>query len=179
VKVVPFTVLVDTAETAPYTFQGLRGRYKDKYQPLHVETKWQCLGRVPDSLGDYSIEGMVGRVHVERKSLEDVQSTVLGWTTKYERDEGLPGRRDKFKKELENLEKIEAPLVVIEATLEECLETMPQWGKKTSKLNAEGFNQSILAFLQDYKVNLLFAGSRRLAEVCTFRFLERFWNKHK
>ena len=59
-----------------------------------MEKRWQSLGRYPHSLGDYSIDGFEGRVHVERKSLQDVQATVLGWDSEYQRREDLPGRRE-------------------------------------------------------------------------------------
>jgi hypothetical protein len=178
-KTVPYTILIDTAETHPFTFENIRGKSRDQYEMLHIPTKWQCLGRHPNSIGDYSIEGMEDRIAVERKSMEDVQATVLGWDTPTETLEGLLGRRKRFEKELENLEKLECRLVVVEANLDDCLRHMPSWGKKSSKLNAETFNGTLVAYMSDRQVNWCFAGSRRLAEIFTFRFLDRFWRKHK
>jgi hypothetical protein len=178
---VPFTILIDTAETHPFEFlniHGFKGR-PNWSEELIVSTKWQCLGRYPNSLGDYAIEGMESRCHIERKSVEDAQSTVLGWESQHERNEELSGLRDRFEKELENLEKVEAALVVVEGSLGHCLETMPEWGDKDSALNAKIFYRSVLAYMQDYRVNWLFADGRRLAEIATYRFLERFWKRHQ
>ena len=179
--IVPFTILIDTAETHPFEFQnihGFKGR-PNAAEQLIVSTRWQSLGRHPHSLGDYAIEGMEGRCHIERKSVEDAQATILGWESHKERNEALPGRRDRFEKELENLEKIEAALIVVEGSLGTCLATMPEWGNKDSALNAKIFYRSVLAYMQDCKVNWLFADSRRLAEIATYRFLERFWKRHQ
>lgn len=175
--VVPFVILVDTAESQPFTFDGLRADANKDSRPLVVRTRWQLLGRYPHSLGDYSIDGLEGRVHVERKSLEDAQGTVLGWDSEYDRRNELPGRRERFEKELDNLSKVDAAMVVVEATLGDCLRYMPGWGKKSAALNAKIFMRSVLAYQQDYRVPWCFCDGRRLAEIATFRFLERFWRK--
>lgn len=175
----PFTVLVDSAESQPFTFDGLRCDADKEGRPLYVPTRRCCLGRHPDSKGDYSIEGYSDRIGVERKSKEDCWGTVLGWETDYQRERNIPGRRDRFKKELENLSKLDAAMVVVEASFEELLADMPEWGTKPKKHNAKIFLRSIVAFQQDYKVPWLFAGSRRLAEVSAFRFLERWWMKER
>lgn len=176
---VKFTVLIDSAETMPFTFTGITGDAKHDYRKLIVPTRFCSLGRYPNSKGDYSIEGYSDQIGVERKSLEDVQATVLGWDTEYERKEELAGRREKFECELANLAKLESPLVVVEATFNECLRQMKQWGEKSPEENAKNFHRSILAFCQDYKVPWLFFDSRRHAEVATFRFLYRFWDKRR
>ena len=121
---------------------------------------------------------MEGRCHVERKSVDDAQSTVLGWESQHERNEELLGRRNRFEKELENLEKIEAALIIVEGSIGDCLTLMPEWGDKSSELNAKIFYRSILAYMQDYRVNWMFADGRRLAEIATYRFLERFWKRY-
>lgn len=177
--VIPYTIAVDTAETQPYTFEDLKADANKQYRPLVIQCKWQCLGRHPHSLGDYSIVGMEGRVHVERKSVEDAQGTVLGWSPKSDREEERPGRRDRFEKELENLEKVECAIVVVEGNIDHIMEVMPSWGEKSSELNAKIWFRSVLAYMQDYRVNWLFCNGRRLAEISTFRFLDRFWRKHQ
>lgn len=175
----PFTVLVDTAETMPFEFTGLHADAVKLDRPLIVRTKWQCLGRHPHGLGDYAIEGFEGRCHVERKSMEDAQGTVLGWDSESDRQKGNLGRRQRFECELANLAKIEAAMVVVEATIGECLRTMPEWGKKDKTLNAKIFFRSVLAYQQDYRVPWMFCDGRRVAEQATYRFLERFWRHHK
>lgn len=176
--IVPFTILVDSAESQQFTFTGFRADANKDGRPLIVPTKWQPLGRHPHSLGDYSIEGMAGRVAVERKSMEDAWGTILGWPSKHEQQHELGSRRQRFEKELDNLAKIDAALVVVEATMSDCLRLMPAHGVKSRALNAKIFYRSVIAYLQDYRVPWLFCDSRRMAEVATYRFLVRFWEKH-
>jgi len=176
-KICPFTILVDTAETQPFTFQGLRADSDKANRPLYVKCRYSCLGRFPHSLGDYTIEGLGNQLAIERKSMEDAQSTVLGWESKQQRDKDLPGRRERFKKELQNLSRLNAAMVVVEATFGDCLRLMPEWGKKPAEHNRKIFFRSVLAWQQDYKVPWLFCDGRRLAEIAAFRFLQRFWDK--
>lgn len=175
----PFTVLIDTNESQPWTFQNLRADAKDELRPLVVPTRYESLGRHPHALGDYSAEGLVGVAHVERKSLEDCQGTVLGWETEHERRKHLAGRRERFEKELENLSKIPYGIVIVEAEFAECLKTMPSWGKKSREQNAKIFARSVQAYMADYKTPWLFCDGRRLAEQCCYRWLFRAWRKER
>lgn len=179
----PFTVLIDTQEGQPFSFHGLQADADKEHRPLVVPVRWLCLGRHPHSKGDYSIEGLQERIGVERKSREDCWGTVLGWETQTEKKlrdknatEATP-RRERFKRELENLAKLDAALVVVEASLEDCLTNVPEWGSKPAHENRKIFNRSILSMMQDFHVPWLFCDSRRLAEIETFRYLERFWRK--
>lgn len=177
----PFTILVDTAEQQPYTFEGFhadadRGNAEIIMQPgLNIARR--CLGRHPLSLGDYSIDGYEGRCHVERKSIEDAHGTFLGWSG----DASDFGRRQRFEQELANLSNCECSAVVVECSFGELLEQAPEYdnGKKTAELNRKILNRTIIAWQQDYAVKWLFCDGRRMAELVTFRFLERFYEKHK
>lgn len=173
----PFTIIVDTAEAHPYTFQGLRSDAADDSRPLIVPTESRSLGRFPDSLGDYSIEAPgiagVGRCHVERKSMEDAHSTILGWAKKGDDI----GRRDRFERELAALSEMEAGLVVVECELQDLIRLAPQHGRRSAAQNAKTLHRSILAWMQDYSVPWLFCGDRRVAEKSTFRWLERWYRK--
>lgn len=168
-KACPFTILVDTAEQQPYTFQGLRADADQDYEEFIVSTIPKCLGRYPNSLGDYSIVGGEKRCHVERKSKEDFHSTVLGFTE---------GNHDRFRSELENLSKLEAPLLVIECVLDELLADAPEHGKKPKQQNAKILDRSVLAFMMDYRVPIYWASSRQAAMHYTFRWFYRFWEKN-
>ena len=167
--VCPFVILVDSAEQSPFDFRGMRSDAKQGYRPFLVETRWQSLGRHPNQLGDYSIEGCVGECHVERKSVADCQSTILGWS----------GSRNRFEQELANLSQIHAPLVVVEGSLLTVLATSNSHRKSTHRVIAKQLMRSIIAFQQDYHVPWLFCDTRRLAEIATFRFLERYWRKRQ
>jgi hypothetical protein len=174
----PFTIITDTAEQQPFTFQGIYADSDRANRLLLVRSGVnlikQALGRHPHSLGDYSIEGFVGRCHIERKSMEDCWGTILAFGKG--EDEG---RRDRFEQELANLSNIEAGLVVVECSLQTLIDNTPATGKKTAKCNQKTLNRSIIAYTQDYSVKWLFCDSRRLAELETFRWMERFYEKHR
>lgn len=165
--VMPFTVYVDTAEQEPFGFLGLRADAADGRRPLIVPTEPRCLGRHPDSLGDYSLSTGLGRCHVERKSMADAHGTILGWD----------GRRERFESELENLSRIEAGLVVVECSFGELLAEAPAWGRTSAEANRKSLFRSVVALQQDHRVAWQFCDSRPLAERATFRWLERWHRK--
>jgi ERCC4-type nuclease len=78
------TILIDTREQRPYTFSAA------------IPTRRTRL-----FYGDYSLEGMVGRVAIERKSLGDWVSTITH-------------SRARFTRELEKLSTFEWAYVVVE-----------------------------------------------------------------
>jgi len=162
-----FTILIDSAEQHPFEFENLRADADNQYRPLIVPTRWQCLGRHPDQLGDYSVDGLIGRVHVERKSIEDLQNTLLDWG----------GARERLEQELRNLSRVDAAMVVVEGSLGEVLATKNPHRKQPHSLVAKQLNRSILALLQDYRVPFLFCDSRDMAMRETFLFLRRGWQK--
>jgi DNA excision repair protein ERCC-4 len=176
----PFTIIVDTAEQHPFTFAGIHADSDRKNRLLRfvpgVNVIRQCLGRHPHSLGDYSIEGFVGRVHVERKSMDDAHSTLLGWS-----GDGDVNRRERFECELRNLSNVECAAVVVECSFGQLVDQAPEYdqGKKTRACNAKILERSVIAYQQDYGVPWIFCDDRRSAEVVTFCFLNRFWQKHK
>lgn len=193
----PFTILIDSAESQPWTFDGLFADADKDDAPLYVPTRWQCLGRHPDSQGDYSIDGLVGQVAIERKSMDDCISTVLGWDSRYQVEKGLNGRRERFKRELENLAAMRSAIVVVEAPLERCMKRMPgsdgldynadawegsneQRGVKTVRENRKIFFRSVVSWQERYRVNWMFCADRRAAEIFAFRWLEKcfqHWGK--
>lgn len=165
-----FSIIVDTAEQHAFTFTGLKSDADKKYTSLAVDIIRQSLGRHPDSLGDYSLAGGIGRCHIERKSMEDAQSTILGFND---------GHRARFECELANLSQIESPLVVVECSLAGLIANAPQYGKKTAQQNAKILFRSVLAYQQDFpKVPWLFCDSRELAEQASYWFLHRWWEKN-
>jgi hypothetical protein len=175
--VAPFTVLVDTAESQPFTFDGLKADADKDYRPLVVRTKFQCLGRYPHSRGDYSLEGLEEFVGIERKSLEDIQGTVLGWPSKLDQEKGLDGRQERFKKELENLTKLTIGAVVIEAHRIDCCAAMPEHGKKSIAENRKLFNRITLGMQLDFRVPWYWCDGRFDAECTTYRLLARAYRK--
>ena len=163
----PFTVLIDSAEQDPFGFQGLSTDADRGNRPLIVPTEWRSLGRHPDSRGDYSIDGFQERIGVERKSQSDAHGTFLGWKN---------DRRERFESELENLSQIDRGYVVIESSFGELIRAAPEWGKRTAQQNQKAIFRSVLSWQNKWpKVNWLFCDDRRLAEVTTFRVLEKYW----
>ena len=174
---VPFTVLIDSQEKDPFAFTALKGDSKEKFRPLFVPTKYQCLGRHPNSKGDYSLEGFEEQIGYERKSMEDIQGTVLGWPSKYDQANQLTSRQDRFRKELENLAKLDFGAVFIEATFEECLQYMPAHGVKTIAENQKSFARIVDGMAFDYRVPWFWCWSRRACECRMYRMLARAYRK--
>ena len=176
---VPFTILVDSAEQQSWRFTGLKADARQNYRPLMVTTAWRCLGRHPNSLGDYSIEGFQDRVAIERKSVDDCRGTVLGWPKKEKDGTTIQGasRRERFESELTNLAKIHASVVIVEGSLYDVCCGLPEevFGAKPREVVAKILFRSILAFQMDYKVPWIFCETARMAESAAFRWLERYY----
>jgi hypothetical protein len=179
----PFTIVVDTAEKEghAWTFRQIRTD-ADKDNAIFVtHLEHGCLGRHPYSLGDYTIVGGYKRVAIERKSKEDAWGTILGWPTGYEQDRGLPGRRDRFERELENLNQLESACVIVEATLGTCVHELIdiERGVKPGWQNSKIFFRSVLSYQQRFpRVQWMFLDDARMAEVAAFRWFYRFWEKN-
>lgn len=173
----PWRVVIDTAEQQPYTFANLSADADRQNRPIAVETVTRCLGRYPHSLGDYSLEAVDGSYHdpaawcyVERKSLEDFQATILGY----------PERRARFESELANLQAVilggGQAKVVVEADLEEMI--YPVIPVRNQRHATKNLHRSWVRLEGRFGNLITPCGSRRLAEITTFRFLESFW-KHR
>lgn len=174
----PFVVLIDSNEGSPFSFENIVSDAASGHRVIQVEKRWCSLGRWPVSFGDYSIEGCIGRVGIERKSMEDVWGTILGWESHFQKDHGLPSRRQRFIDELRNLNAIESAAVIVEASFGQCCVQMPAWGRKTQADNVKIFHRSIISFMQQFpRVQWIFCDTRRMAEVTTFRWLHRFWKE--
>lgn len=177
--ILPFTIIVDSMEQHPWTFSGIR---PDKNQiPLdlaklvreglvngedicyQVPQKRSAIGV---GKGDYTIANTEGIVHIERKSMEDAHSTILGWGE----------RRERFIRELEFLACVDTSAVIVECGMGEMLSCAPQWGRRSAEENRKILFRQVLAWQQDYRVPWLFCESRRMAEIACFRLLMRAWS---
>jgi len=149
----PFTVLVDTREQRPYTFEGLRANADQGHALIHVPTVRGTL-----HTGDYSIKGLGEVVVVERKSKEDLYASV--------------GRRENFEDRMRRLcLEHSVAAVVVEAQLDELLSDPP----RHSSLHPKALNRTILSWMVRWpRVHWLLCPGRVVAEAMTFRFLERF-----
>lgn len=177
---VPFTILIDSMEQQPFGFVDIAadvsetpndlkkmvdsGEIDQADITLAVPTKFQALGVAK---GDYSIEGWKGFANVERKSMADAHSTILGWGD----------HRERFERELKTLAAIDCSAVVVECSFGELLGRAPSRGKKSEAENRKILHRQVLSWQQQYRVPWVFCDSRRLAEITTFRILQHFWKK--
>lgn len=111
--------------------------------------------------GDYSIVGLESRVAVERKEKSD------GWSS-------ISGDRERFQRCFERLADLDRALVVIECSLEEFCKR-PEFVEKTTAGSAVG---TYLSWMCQYRVPVVWAGSKEYAERVTLRFLYSYW-KHR
>lgn len=149
----PFTVAIDSREQRPYSFKGLLSDARQGRRPLVVQTATVAL-----SQGDYSIVGCETEIAIERKSLADLYHT-------------LGQERERFQRELERLNSLRWAAVVVESDWAEVL--APQ---ERSRLLPKSVYRSILAWSQRFPgAHWFLLPGRRLAEITTFRLLERWW----
>lgn len=145
-------VIIDTREQLPYTFERLNCDKADGGGVATIPTVRERL-----DAGDYSLSGFERKVAVERKSLADLYHT-------------LGQGRERFERELLRLSHYQFAAVVVEATWPQAL-VPPPW----TQLRPKTVFRSINAWKQRWpNVHWDFLGDRRLAEVHTFRTLERF-----
>lgn len=146
----------DTREQSVYAFEGIGWDASDGGGPGKTLTIETVRGTLKS--GDYSLVGYESRVAVERKSLADLYGT-------------LGQGRDRFERELVRLSAMEFAAVVVEATWPEVCAEPPDHTKLPPKI----VFRSVVAWSVRYPtVHWIPAGPRRLAEITTFRLLERF-----
>jgi len=164
----PFTILVDTMEKQPWTFREVPGE-KGKGRTI-VKTEWQSLGK---GYGDYTIKGSESkncrwRLSIERKSLTDLYSTILG-------------RRRQFLNELVNLNEMEYAAVIVESELQRVYKFVPQhWKEQELSVETQlGRQRSVIGSIQAWQLRFPVVRwwflPRKSAEVWAYRLLHRFW----
>lgn len=154
----PRAIVVDTREQLPFSFGGLRADVSygaGNSATLIIELVTGTL-----AAGDYSLWGFTDQVAIERKSIADLFGT-------------LSQGRDRFVRELERMQDtLQFAAVVVEADWSEILNRPPLYSELPPKI----VHRSVLAWQQRYpRVHWWMMPDRRLAEVTTFRILERFW----
>ena len=158
----PFIVLVDKQEQQPFTFQGLRSDADQGHRPLIVPVRISSLG---PTHGDYSIEGMEGQAHVERKGLGDALGTFLA-----KQDRG-----ERWLRTLEFLAGIPTAAVVIESSFGQMIASVQARGSRPKPDLQKTLHRQVLAWEQDYRVPFIFCDTRRLAELTTLSILRRHY----
>ena len=159
----PFTVLVDSREQLPYEFRGLKADAREHHRPLIVNWEW-----APLKSGDYSIQGMEDLVAIERKTWGDLYHSCT-W------------ERERFEEEHRRLAELMYAAVVFEVDLHRLVTQRPVWhrpdGPMEAKVAPKMIYATALAWSIRYGVHWWPVGSRRLAEITTFRLLEKFWKE--
>lgn len=150
----PFTVIIDTREQMSFSFMGMNVVKGQTRHPLLVKTASMTLAS-----GDYSILGYSDKISIERKSLEDLYST-------------LTHGRERFERELTRLQEMQFSVVIVEASLETIISRPPP----NTRVVPKSIYSSIIAYQQRFqRTHWVLCDSRRLAEKTAFRILERYW----
>jgi ERCC4-type nuclease len=153
----PFTVIIDTREHVhPYKFLGFHAGAEHQYRPLKVATEWKAL-----KSGDYSIAGYEDRIAIERKTLADFYNSV-------------GQERNRFERECQRLAEMEYAAVVIEASWKQVIKQPPSYTKLKPIIP---FRTHLSWEIRYPKLHFKAMEDRELAEVTTFRLLEKFWNE--
>lgn len=138
----------------PFSFMGMNIGKGQTRHPLLVKTTSMTL-----ESGDYSILGHSDKISIERKSLEDLYST-------------LTHGRERFERELTRLQEMQFSAVIVEASLETIISRPPP----NTRVVPKSIYSSIIAYQQRYqRTHWVLCDSRRLAEKTAFRILERYW----
>jgi len=125
----PVRIIIDTREQEWYSFDPRRAVVVRRALPA----------------GDYSVEGLEGRVAVERKSLDDFVSTVIH-------------SRERFREELRRLGGYRAACVVVEAGLDAIVEKRYRGGAHPNAVLG-----SALSIILDFGVPVFFCSNRQIA----------------
>jgi hypothetical protein len=158
----PFVIVVDTAEQLPFSFANLHADAAQLHRPLVVRLLRRHIPIASTRLSiDYSIDGFEHQVGIERKSHEDFCNTLAG------------RHRDRFEKKLIIInESFQHFTVVVEAEWSTILYQPPDFSSVVPKT----LFRTVVAWQQRYqRVHWLFLPNRRLAEMATYRVLERWW----
>lgn len=154
----PAIVAIDTREQLPFAFTDLRADADQDNRPLQIHTVRATLKQ-----GDYSLVGHEHAIALERKSIDDLYGTIGGGD-----------RRERFVRELERLAGYLVAGVIVEASWHEILTEPPPH----TQVKPKTIYRSILAWSQRYpRIHWWMMGTRRLAEVTTFRILDRYYRE--
>lgn len=169
IDVCPFKVVIDSNESAPFPFMGIKSReHKDRdlviecvrkplwnFEPRDIEIKGG-VHRV--GFADYSIEGYERAIAIERKSIPDLFGT-------------LGSRRERFEAEIRRLsEDCEFACVIVEGDWPQIM-TWRGHGPDPKSIHG-----TINAWRQRYRgCHWELCPTRAFAERQAFRILERFW----
>lgn len=153
--IAPFGIVKDTQERAAGYHFRLSEMVKGQLCPLVVPITVRKM-----QTGDYSIDGYEEQVVVERKEFSDLYKSMTS-------------DRERFEREYLRMAAIIADggqaCVVVEATYEQALFEPPTGAKP------QAIESTWLSWWNKYRVPLVWAGPKDLAERFTYRFLLWWW----
>lgn len=170
----PFTVVIDTNEGAPFTFQNLNTRAKHPKSPLIVtfdqdeDTYPVYVDTVDRALwnqggADYTIDGLEKEIQIETKhSVHDLFASC--------------GRRRKnFEAEIAGLNRtVKYSLVLVTATWRQIID-----GVEQSEMHPNSVINTIIGWQMRYPfVHWIIVPTRELAELTCFQTLEMMHRKY-
>lgn len=147
-----FTVVVDSREQLPYTFEGITAGGKRIVVPVERGTL---------ASGDYSIKGFENVMTIERKSVSDFYGSI---TT----------GRARLEAEFQRMEAMTFSAIVVEGRLDSVLEP----GFHGRRVSPQAIRATVASWSVKYKTRWFFAPSRDQAERLTFELLEKFHRYH-
>lgn len=156
--VCPFSVLQDTREQAPWSFNG-----------IVIEKRLWIIRRVVGTLatGDYTIEGCKDRLCIERKSEADLIGSVTAGNAR-------------FRREHERMQAVVAAggfaCVIVEGSLAAICDELDQEAGR--RVTSESILGAVASWPRRYGVHWLFAGDRRRAELLAFKVMLKWWKEH-
>jgi DNA excision repair protein ERCC-4 len=158
----PFTIVVDSREQKPWTFQNIKADARQHHRPVRVPRQWGTLRS-----GDYSILGMEDSIAIERKSLADLFNSV-------------GSGHARFRREHERLAALRFAAVVVEGSWADVFFKPPGYSRIKPKI----IFRTVAKWTVVYGVHWHLVGgrnpaeSRYLAEQMAFRLLHYWWSEH-
>lgn len=145
-------IIADTRETNVYQFTPC-------FAPLHLKKHYAdvTVTRAKLDTGDYSLPGFESTIAVERKAS---LSELVG---------NLSTSRERFERELQRATNLEYFYVIIEAPF-----NLLMAGRYKSMMNPHAAVQSVVAFMERYRIPFIFADNRMSAEYLTWSILHQF-----
>ncbi len=151
---VPFKIIIDTREQIPYKFESLYANADQENARLIVPTIRATL-----TTGDYSLEGMTDQIALERKTKQDLYSSI---------SQG----RENFVNRLEKMKAFAFTAVVIEGSWDSILGDPPAH----TRFKPKSLARTIQSFMIRYPTtHWLTMPDRSYAEAITYRLLERYF----
>ncbi len=154
--VVPFTISFDHRErTGGWTFQGIMGGSRQKYRPLVIPTR-----EIHMVTADYTVEDC----YIERKSHPDFIGSITG---------GHGNLELEFERMKIIVDAGGYCCMIVESSMDRICDELdsPSSMRKATSSSVLGV---VASWPQRYKVPILFAGTRRHAELLAFRVFEKY-----